>query len=304
MKHFILMAVFLMSFASISFSQADPSSIDSLDVGETSETLFNDSLIFQSPSRIIAEVSTAIRFDSNASAYLKWSEIPSVTSNSLRYRFDAQATTWTVVQTSTNDFLLEGLPLDTVILWEVIPIGIGSDGHWTSDMSRVSTWPQNEPIIVSEGLYTRQEAWFAKEGNEEAFCQFIDDMTAVSIYEKLAFLQAYAFDNANFIKPTINGSNLQSWLPTDVIFGKGEGQWCIPIILGSCKCKVISMGSNIATSNENMDNYHVESKKFSKDGSEGNEYRSEAGASKSSSLKQNRGVFSSPRKIIRSITYR
>ena len=301
MKHLVLVAALLLSFTSISFTQTEPPPIDSLDAGETPETLFNDILIFQSPTRIIAEASSAIRFDSNADVYLRWLEIPTATGYTLRYRFDAPATTWTTAQISTNEILLEGLPLDTLVIWEVIPIGTGEDDNWISDVSRVSTWSQDEPVIVSEGLYNRLEAWFAKEGNEEAFCEFIDELTTVSLYEKLAFLQAYAFDNASFIKPsTSTGSSLQPWFPSNSIFGSGEDQWCIPIIVGSCKCKVVSKGSNLATPNENMNNYHVEAKKFSKDGSEGNEYRLEAGAAKFSSLKQNRGVFSNPRKLIRS----
>ena len=222
MKHLVLVAALLLSFTSISFTQTEPPTIDSLDAGETSETLFNDSLIFQSPTRIIAEASCAIRFDSNADVYLRWLEIPTATGYTLRYRFDAPATTWTTAQITTNEILLEGLPLDTLVIWEVIPIGTGEDDNWISDVSRVSTWSQDEPVIVSEGLYNRLEAWFAKEGNEEAFCEFIDELSAVSLYEKLAFLQAYAFDNASFIKPTTStGSSLQPWFPSSSIFGNG-----------------------------------------------------------------------------------
>ena len=294
MKHLILLAAILLVFASISNAQTeDPPETDS------TEVTFLDSIILQSPNRITVEAACAVRYAQNADIYLRWEAVQSATGYTVFYSLDGTEATWLSAQVSTNELLLEGLPLDTVLLWEVIPLGPDFEGDWQSGIAQVSSAAQLEPIAVSHKFYNSLEAWFAKENNYQGFCQFMDGMNGVSKYEKLAFLQTYAFDNASFVKPVSAPENLQAWFPPSTIYSNGEEQWCVPLIVGKCNCKVVTRGTNLATPNENMNDFKVKPKKFGKiislapDGTGEFEYRGEAGAAKFATLKQNRKSGSS-----------
>ncbi len=292
MKHLILTAL-LLAFASHSHAQTEDLPIDSTAI-DTTETVLLDSIILQSPNRIAVEAACAVRYADNADVYLRWEAVQGATGYTVLYQFAGMETTRLTAPASTNELLLEGIPLDTVILCEVVPLVFGTGDEWQSDIVSVSTAAQGEPVIVWQGFYNRLEAWFAKEENEQGLCRFLDEVTGVSQYEKLAFLQAYAFDNAAFLKPSTNTGSLHAYFPPDAVFGSGSEQWCVPVISGNCKCKVISRGSNLATPNTDMNNWKVNPKQFAKiisvlpDGTGEFEYRSEAGAAKFATLKQDR----------------
>lgn len=293
MKHLILLVMLLLAFASNSHAQTEDPPIDSTDI-DTTEMVLLDSIILQSPDRIAVEAACAVRYAQNADVYLRWEAVQGATGYTVLYQFGGMETTWLTAQASSNELLLEGIPLDTVMLFEVVPLVVGTGDEWQSDIVSVSTAAQGEPVIVWQGFYNRLEAWFAKEENEQGLCQFLDEAAGVSQHEKLAFLQAYAFDNAAFVKPSTNTGSLQAYFPPDAVFGGGSEQWCVPVISGKCKCKVVSRGSNLATPNTDMNNQKVKPKQFAKiigvlpDGTGEFEYRSEAGAAKFATLKQNR----------------
>lgn len=96
------------------------------------------------------------------------------------------------------------------------------------------------------------------------------------------------------MKPSTNTGSLQAYFPPNAVFGSGAEQWCVPVISGDCKCKVVSRGSNLATPNSGMYDYRVRPKKFARiislwpNFTGEFEYRSEAGAAKAVTLKQNR----------------
>lgn len=293
MKQTILLTAYLLLFASNLHAQSEDPPIDSTDI-DTTEMIVIDSIIFQSANRIAAEVSCAVRYASNADIYLRWSVVPDVTGYMVRYSY-SNSEIWNTVQIPTNEVLIEGVPLDTVIVWEVIPLGLDEEADWESDVTETSTFTRNEPVIVSSSFYNRLEAWFGREYNQQGFCELLDELTEISQFEKLAFLQTYAFDNAVFVKPQSNTAPIPSYFPTNVIIGTGEGQWCIPVLAGPCRCKVVSRGSNLATPNAGMLNHQVKPKKFDRiigmlmpDFTGEFESRSEAGAAKFATLKQDR----------------
>lgn len=284
----------LLSFASNLHAQTEDPPIDSIGT-DTMEMVYLDSVVLQSPNRITMEAACAVRYALNADVYLRWDAVPGVMSYTVLYQFNGMEAVWLTAQANTNALLLEGVPLDTTIICQVVPLGIGLEDEWESDVINVSTAAQREPVVVSHGFYNRLEAWFAKEENEEGFCQFLTDVEGVDQYEILSFLQAYAFDNAVFQKPANSStSSFQAYFPPDAVFGAGPEQWCVPVVSGSCRCKVISRGSNLATPNFKMASYQVLPKKYAKiigvlpDGTGEFEYRSEAGAAKFATLKQDR----------------
>ncbi len=250
-----------------------------------------DSILFQSPNRLEVEAACAIRYAHNADIYLRWKPIQGATGYQVVYRLGDALSAGSTAQANANELLLEGLPLDTIVFCEVIPLGADLEDEWQSDVVSVSTAPQSEPIVVWPEFYNRLAFWFSKEENEQELCQFLEEVEGVSPYEKLAFLQAYAFDNAAFVKPPSgNASEMPSWLPPDAVFGSGEERWCVPLTNKPCRCKVISMGSNLATPNLNMAGYKVTPKIVLNQISKGeSERRSEAGAAKFVLIRQDRG---------------
>ncbi len=210
-------------------------------------TVEYDSLIYQSPTRIAIEAEAAVRLSNSADVYLKWTALPDVANYTVRYKLGEGDAAWVSVQRSTNDLVLENVPLDITVVWEVLVVGdAGVPPLYLSDLGAVSTRQQHEPIQVSHRLYSKLEGWFGKDNNDEGFCEFFRALD-VSQYEKLAFLQAYAFDNARFVKPVFaSSSDIKDWYPAATVTGTGDGDECFPMA-ENCKCKVISDGSNIAT---------------------------------------------------------
>ncbi len=259
-------------------------------------TVEYDSLIYQSPERIAIEAQAAVRLANSADVYLKWEVLPGVSNYTVRYKLGEGDAAWVSVQRSTNDLILENVPLDIMVVWEVLVVGDSQiTPVYQSDLGAVSTRQQYEPIQVSHRLYSKLEGWFAKDDNDEGFCEFFRALD-VSPYEKLAFLQAYAFDNARFTKPALpSSSDIKDWYPAATVTGTGDGDECFPMA-GSCKCKVISDGSNLATPNEKYD-YDKRKilpqfvQKIAKSDNDNTTIdRFEAGAAKFISLRQSEGA--------------
>ncbi|HAD15219.1 MAG TPA: hypothetical protein DCF33_22565 [Saprospirales bacterium] len=152
-----------------------------------------------------------------------------------------------------------------------------------SAVIRINTSPQKEPIEVSPGLYAKLESWFAREDNTIPFCIYINELD-LHPYEKLAFLQAYSFNNTNFVKPAnTSGGVLSSWFPPTVQTGSNAADWCMPPT-GNCHCKVITKGLNIADPNDGLNNFTVSPVKRKTS----QRYRLYAGAAKYVGLYQDR----------------
>lgn len=217
-------------------------------------TVEYDSIIYQSPIRIAIEAEAAVRLSNSADVYLKWAALPDVSNYTVRYKLGEGDAAWLSVQRSTNDLILENVPLDITVTWEVLVVGDSQvTPVYQSDIGTVSTSQQHEPIQVSHRLYSKLEGWFGKDDNNEGFCEFFRALNDIHQYEKLAFLQAYAFDNARFIKPAFpSSSDIKDWYPAATVTGTGDGDECFPMAT-NCKCKVISDGSNIATPNGGYD---------------------------------------------------
>ncbi len=253
-----------------------------------------DSIYAQSPETIEIEAQTAVRFANSANVYLKWSPVTHGSNYMVMYSSGTGEPSWTMVQTALNEVVLQNIPLDVDLIWNVMAGSNPSTPSHQSDIGLVSTRPQTEPIKVSPRFYNKLEGWFSKDNNNEAFCDFLATVD-VSQYEKLSFLQAYYFKNENFVKPTGPDSEvLSNWYPANTITGTGSGDECIPP-QGTCNCKVITRGSNLATPNEKYDdvNYKILPKfirrvlAFDPDGDVAMADRYEAGAAKFISLKQN-----------------
>jgi hypothetical protein len=251
------------------------------------DSLENDTTFFQSPISIAIEAEAVVRFETNADIYLSWSPLPSVTSYIIRYKFGEEATTWQYTSIENNEYVIESVPLDISVLWDVTAYDAAEAPIFQSAVGIVKTTPQKEPIEVSSRLYNKLERWFSRDENPEGFCEFFNELE-MNQYEKLAFLQAYSFDNAKFVKPS-NPSivSLNSWFPVNAITGSADGDNCISIV-GNCNCKVITRGSNIATPNEKLENYKVFPKIFAAPIDTKQRHRLEAGAAKFVSLFQER----------------
>jgi hypothetical protein len=246
----------------------------------------NYASLYQSPPTISIETEAVVRYITTADVYLKWAAMPGISSYLVRYKFGIESTTWTAVQVSASEFLLENAPLDAELFWDVTTVGGPQEPMYQSAVGVVSTAPQREPIEVSKKLYGELEYWFSRENNPQGFCEFFAPLP-VSKYEKLSFLQAYAFDNANFVKPSNPASaTLTEWYPPNAETGRGDGDWCL-LVVGDCRCKVITKGSNIATPNAKLENYKVFPVIF-ESSSVKQRHRLEAGAAKFVSLYQNR----------------
>lgn len=272
MKNLILILV-LLSQAILSHAQTEP----------PSDSLGYDTIYYQSPLRIPIEAEAVVRFANSADVYLRWSAMPAVSNYTVRYKFGETTNNWITVQRTSNELLIENVPLDIKVLWDVIVAGNTAEPLYQSGVGLVSTAAQKEPIEVSANFYNKLEYWFSRDENAQGFCEFFNALV-VNRYEKLSFLQAYSFDNARFVKPTNPSSaNLNAWYPPNTTTGTGTGDWCIPIT-GNCNCKVITKGSNIAVPNEKLENFKVFPKNFKST----QRHRLEAGAAKFTSLFQDR----------------
>ena len=290
MKKVIFAGFILLTTFGHLFSQSEEPPADSLIHTEY------DSIYDQSHTRIVVNAQTAVRLANSAEVYLNWASVDGVSNYTVHYAIGAAATTWITVQTGVNEVVLQNIPLDIDLVWEVLTAGNSPTSSYISDIGIVSTRVQSEPIKVSPRFYNKLEGWFSKDNNTQGFCDFLASID-VNRYEKLSFLQAYYFDNARFVKPSGSAAMvLTNWYPPNTVTGTGSGDQCIPP-LGSCNCKVITSGSNLATPNEKYDypNYKILPKFVRKllaaspDGDIALADRYETGAAKFVSLKQDIG---------------
>ncbi|MDZ4679012.1 MAG: hypothetical protein SGI94_01135 [Saprospiraceae bacterium] len=202
--------------------------------GSTSTT---DSVIYESPIRIELLGSAMLRFQTDAAAYLKWGKVNGATQYSVYYK-TVSASSWSSFQVSSTEAVLENLALDTEYTWRVT-VSADEDAY-VSDSELLSTFPQTEPIKLSDFFYNKLSRWFS---GGEPTVGLLDYIATSDIhhYEKLAFLQAFALDNAPLVKSMSNSPIISSWLPPTQ---PGQN----PDILhfnGECKCKVITAANNV-----------------------------------------------------------
>lgn len=93
----------------------------------------SETILAQSPPQIAIEVEVALRFASNADAYLKWKPVAGATSYSVRYQLPGSST-WVAVTSATNELILTALPLNANIVWEVLPNGNAAATTYRSDI--------------------------------------------------------------------------------------------------------------------------------------------------------------------------
>lgn len=220
------------------FAQVEP---DSTEFGP----VVSDSLISESASGIRLHANATLRFQSDASVYLRWESLPGTTNYKVWYKTSGNAS-WNSVVVGATELTLHNLPLDADFNWlvsspeQVIPPTNLGQGFF-------STRAQTEPILLSPDFFDQVSGWFEKETDDASFCDFLSASDA-PLFEKLSFLQAYAYDNAPFIKSFTANSHMD-WLPPAPTRAVGS---CLPDFRGDCRCKVISRGSNLATPNENI----------------------------------------------------
>lgn len=202
--------------------------------------------IFQSPPRVALKVNATIRLTNSALTYLRWDPMPDIEYYELRYRPAETTQEWTVIVTDATEEVIRDLPLDSHYEWQVS--GIGHLGPIAPGVGVFSTYPQEEPIQVSDELYVDLSNWFSHPDKQIPFCEFMNQLD-ISVYEKASFVQVYGFSNVPFqLSP--DETDLAGWYP---IGPSGSGDGCIPYVGGlekaNCGCKVITRGTNLPLPN-------------------------------------------------------
>lgn len=229
----MLMIFIIGSTITNTYAQEDPDSISYVE---------NDSIIFESPVQINLESVSVVRFSTDARVYLRWTApVVSATGYTVRYKL-LGATGWTTGTHSTLEKIITSLQLDTSYVLEILPTGVADPSKYQESVV-FSTYPQVEPIIVSHDLFNELTAWFSNESETRSFCEFMDD-APVDLFEKLAFLQRYVFNNEAFSDGG-SSTNFLDWYPST--FSSFGGEICLPEWATECQCKVISSGSNFAS---------------------------------------------------------
>jgi hypothetical protein len=199
--------------------------------------------LYESPERIQKAAAVSIRFASAAMGYLNWKAADGITSEyQVRYRTKDLRNEWTEVNTSATELIIDHLALDTEYLWEV-RAAVGQE-MITSGQGLLSTFAQQEPIQVSDALFRTLSGWFSQQKDQEAFCHYLDRLR-VHPLEKLAFLQAYSFDNAPLRKQA-DFDDFRQWYPVSYrdrdcsgfADPKDRGDELTP----DCRCRVITRG--------------------------------------------------------------
>lgn len=200
-----------------------------------------DSLIYESPTPVELKAISVIRLSSTAKVQARWTApTVSVTGYTVRYKL-LGASTWTSGTQTALTKLISSLQLDTVYNLEIIPTGLASGTPY--QVSTVfSTHIQPEPIVVSHAFFNQLAGWFANDSPTRTFCEFMDDVD-IDLYEKLSFIQKYAFDNEAFSDGG-SSTNLTDWYPSR--FSSLDEDSCLPEWVTDCRCQVISDGSNHA----------------------------------------------------------
>jgi hypothetical protein len=235
---FISFLNFLLFFTFITSSYAQSVEPDTAYI----PTVETDSIVSESAEKIKMEAISVVRFSSSASAYLKWS-IPSVSPSAYTLRFKILGgSSWTTGTTSSLEKIISNLQLDTSYICEFVPVGVVDSTKYASSCL-ISTYEQTEPIIVSHNLYNELSEWFVDDSPTKTFCELIDE-SDVALFEKLAFLQKYIFDNESFVNAG-SSTDFSDWYPSRV--SSLTNETCIPEWLTDCRCQVITDGANHAS---------------------------------------------------------
>jgi len=206
-------------------------------------------MIYKSPERIKQVVAVSVRFRDDATAYLKWEAVENSTSEYLlRYKPAHSTTEWTEMTVREPEAVIAKLPLDAEYEWEVM-VAVGEE-MMTSGTGLVSTFAQAEPIAVSDPFFRKLSGWFAQKEGQLPFCTFLEEAN-VHALEKLAFLQAYSFNNEPLLKKQ-DMKNLSSWYPL-AYQGDCTGFVTEKDVETNCRCWVITRASMFVGPFEEID---------------------------------------------------
>ncbi len=250
-----------------------------------------DSIINESPTTVTLIAESLVRFSSNARVYLKWTAPPvTCTGYDVKYKLKG-ASSWTTTSNSTLEIILTGLQKDTNYLFEIVPAGNTNLSKYKLANGLFTTHPQTEPIKVSEKLYNNLMGWFASDEDRGTFCEYFGNID-VNPYEKLSFIQKYAFDNEDFVVGS-SLTTISDWYPAR--YDTLNDGFCLPEFNTYCNCQVITKGTNKATPGfTNLDSLRIDPhivQKIAKGGGDKTFIdRFEAGAAKYVALRQNEGA--------------
>lgn len=219
--------------------------LGSVSIAMAQETLSCDySLGMSRKVKIVVAVS--LRFEQTAMAYLKWENTEATGEHYLvRYKPVDGLASWQEVRVFAKELIIQDLMLDTAYYWEVQ--SVINDEVESSGTYFLSTFVQEEPIIVSAQLYHGLSSWFARKDLQPSFCGFVENIRAHP-FEKLAFLQAYAFENVPLQQqPQLD--DLRSWYPAalqggdclNLVSQKGESKKAHCKVIASARPKAISI---------------------------------------------------------------
>jgi len=192
-------------------------------------------LLYSSPENIELLALSVVRFEQNASVFVKWKQMAGATQYIVRYKLTG-GDEWLTTQSLSNQKIIEGLSLDNDYVVEVFSNG------FISDKVSFSTHVQKEPIGVSKVFYMYLAKYFAEDSHNLSFDSFINGLVDVHPYEKLSFQQAFSFENKKF-RHSSNINNLNNFYPVE----RGSDTPIKPFYYANCGCKVVTSGSLSAT---------------------------------------------------------
>lgn len=114
----------------------------------------------------------------------------------------------------------------------------------------------------------------------------------MNLYEKISFIQKYAFDNEDFVNGG-SSTDITDWYPAR--FSSLDEDTCLPEFATKCRCQVVTRGTNKATPGHLNDvevkvEPHIVQKIAKGGGDKTFIDRFEAGAAKYVALRQNEGA--------------
>ncbi|MEZ4988047.1 MAG: hypothetical protein R2795_23965 [Saprospiraceae bacterium] len=232
MKHLIFPILLSLFLGTMAWGQQTIFELDAYDDTVTK-------LVYaESPVRIQLEANASVRFESDASVYLRWEGVSGVSRYTVRYRKAESTGKWKEVVTSDPELTLHGLPLDTDYVWTV------EGGSMTSGTGVFSTQPQQEPIQLSATLYDGLIDWFTQGEGQLPFCDFMEELD-INLFEKLSFLQAYSFGNSPMVSAAY-GSPMGEWYPREYTPFDCTGFSTAKNEKANCNCKVLTRGGVFA----------------------------------------------------------
>ncbi len=236
MRHFILLSLFLICASHVVAQEHLVAEEEDSDL--LSEVVIEP--IFSTPPSIELLVSTTVRFDNTASAYLKWKAIDGVSNYRVSYRLKNQGGRWQSEASATNEVILSNLLLDEEYEWNISEEE-GNSGYGSIEGS-FETVPQSEPIALSAFFYKAFTDWTNTDGKGVLFCDFLDQLD-IHPLEKLAFLQVYSFENEPLVFGG-NSQNLSDWYPEAYRGFNCLGYDTTKDLKAYCGCKVITQAAN------------------------------------------------------------